>query len=299
MLENLMRHYKEAMTTTYNPKDTSFEWFQTELRQTFGILKTSLDDKERELLSSLFHPIKIIDENNYTSAQRRWFDFLFTNTQTLQSPLPAKQTTLRFYYFYLKQPIDEKQSFEEAVQGIINSDLIIWLSFTHGIIIDEKPTTIFEVELLKDISDMLTADFYVEPYLYIGQLHKNDDELKSKFSLEQSCFQTLYQSADRKKALTFSEALPLLIMKEPTIIKKDILSNQLVEAIEDKELLQTIEAFLLANLNASSTAKKLFIHRNSLQYRLEKLLEKTGLDIRTFPNAAFIYLAIIIFRQEK
>jgi hypothetical protein len=282
MLENLMRHYKDAMTTTYNPSDASFEWFQTELRQTFGILKTSLDDKERELLSSLFHPIKIIDENNYTSAQRRWFDFLFTNTQTLQSPLPAKQTTLRFYYFYLKQPIDEKQSFEEAVHGIINSDLIIWLSYTHGIIIDEKPTTIFEVELLKEISDMLTADFYVEPYLYIGQLHKNDGELKSKFSLEQSCFQTLYQSADRKKALTFSEALPLLIMKE---------------AIEDKELLQTIEAFLLANLNASSTAKKLFIHRNSLQYRLEKLLEKTGLDIRTFPNAAFIYLAIIIFRQ--
>jgi DNA-binding PucR family transcriptional regulator len=82
-------------------------------------------------------------------------------------------------------------------------------------------------------------------------------------------------------------------------INRDILSNYLIEAIEDKELLLTIEAFLQSNLNASSTAKRLFIHRNSLQYRLEKLLEKTGMDIRTFSNATFIFLATMLVRKEN
>lgn len=299
MLENLMRHFKEALTTTYNPNDTRFEWYQTELGQTFGILKSSLAEKEIELLSTLFHPVEMMNEDHFTPSQRKWFDYLFTDNKNIQSPLPLEQATIRFYYFYLKQPIDDKKSFEEAVQGIINSDLVIWLSFSHGIIIEEKPVITLEVESLKDLSDTLTTDFYVEPYLYIGQIQKNDADLKDKFSLEQNCFQTLHRSSNREKALTFYKALPLLIMNAHSSIKKDILSNQLIEAIEDKELLHTIEAFLQSNLNASSTAKRLFIHRNSLQYRLEKLLEKTGLDIRIFSNAAFVFLAIMLVRHEN
>ncbi|MGM0876857.1 MAG: PucR family transcriptional regulator [Bacillota bacterium] len=299
MLENLMQHFKEAMTTIYNPNDSRFEWYQTESGQTFGILKSAIAEKERELLSSLFQPVSMKNEDNFTVIQRKWYDYLFSEHKNIQSPLPSEQLTLRFYYFYLKQTIDDKQNFEEAIQGIINSDLVIWLSFSHGIIIEEKPSITLEIESLRQVSDTLTTDFYVEPYLYIGQLQKNDDNLKNKFSLEQSCFQTLHRSSNREKALTFYEALPLLIMKAPSSIKKDILSNQLIEAIEDKELHQTIEAFLQSNLNASSTAKTLFIHRNSLQYRLEKLLEKTGLDIRTFSNAAFVFLAIILVRHEN
>jgi hypothetical protein len=299
MLENLMRYFKEAMTTTYIPNDTRFAWFQTELGQTFGILKSSLAEKERELLSSLFQPVKLLNEDTFTSIQRRWFDYLFTENKYDQPPLPSEHATLRFYYFYLKQPIDDKQNFVEAVHGIINSDLFIWLSHSHGIIIDEKPSFSIDVESLRQLSNTLTTDFYVEPYLYIGQLQKNDENLKDKFNLEQNCFQTLHHSSNREKVLTFYEALPLLIMNTSASINRDILSNHLIEAIEDKELLLTIEAFLQSNLNASSTAKRLFIHRNSLQYRLEKLLEKTGMDIRTFSNATFIFLATMLVRKEN
>ncbi|WP_299094995.1 helix-turn-helix domain-containing protein [uncultured Metabacillus sp.] len=299
MIENLLRHYQDAMTMTYNPKDTNYEWFQTEHGQTFGIVKASLSDKEIELLTSLFQSVETVNEDHFSLSQRRWFDYLFSERKISEPPLPADHATIRFYYFYLKQPIDEKQNFEEAVQGIIDSDLIIWLSLSHGIIIDEKPSITLDAKILKDLSDTLTTDFYVEPYLYIGQLQKNDADLREKFILEQSCFQALHRSAHREKALTFYDAMPLLIMTSPSAIKKDILSNQLIEAIEDKELHHTIEAFLQSNLNASSTAKRLFIHRNSLQYRLEKLLEKTGLDIRTFSNATFIFLATILVRQES
>ncbi len=299
MLDNLMKHYKEAITTTYSHNNTTYQWFQTDAGQVFGILKTALNTSEKELLSSLFPPMENIAEEQLTINQKKWYDFLFTGDSGLTSPLSPENTSVRFYYFFLKQPIEDKLNFEEAVKGIMNSNLIIWLSLSHGIIIEDKPQFLLEVETLKDLSDTLITDFYVEPFIYIGQLHKNDEVLREKFSLEQSCFQALHHSSNREKVISFYEGLPLLIMRAPSAIKKEILSNHLIEAIEDKELLHTIEAFFQSNLNASSTAKRLFIHRNSLQYRLEKLLEKTGLDIRTFSNAAFIFLAIMLVHQEN
>lgn len=299
MLENLFQHYGESITTAYNPNATQYEWFQTETGQPFGILKSALNSSEKDLLSSLFEPVNMVEQDHFTVSQRKWYDYLFVGDKDLQSPLLPEHPSVRFYYFFLKQPIEDKQHFEEAVKGILDSDLVIWLNLSHGLIIEEKPNVTLEVELLKDLSDTLTTDFYVEPFIYIGQLQKNDDTLREKFLLEQSCFQHIHRSSNRNKVLSFYEVLPFLIMKSPSTVKKEILSNHIVEAIEDKELLHTIEAFFQSNLNASSTAKRLFIHRNSLQYRLEKLLEKTGLDIRNFSNAAFIFLAIILAQQEN
>lgn len=299
MLERLMQHYKHALTTSYSPNDSAYEWFQTELGQTFGILKSSLSETEKELLITLFHQIKKTNEDNFSVSQQKWYDFLFSEKPIDTPPLAAEQSNVRFYYFYLTKPIDDKQSFEEAVQGILNSDLILWLNSSQGIIIEEKPTAILEMDSLKNLSDTLTSDFYVEPFLYIGQLQKNDSYLREKFKQEQNCFQTVHHTSNRERVISFYEALPLLVLKSPSKISGNLLSNHLVEALEDNELIHTIEAFLQSNLNASSTAKRLFIHRNSLQYRLEKLQEKTGIDIRIFSNAAFIFLAIMVARLEN
>jgi DNA-binding PucR family transcriptional regulator len=78
------------------------------------------------------------------------------------------------------------------------------------------------------------------------------------------------------------------------MISKKVLSEYVLESFQDQELVNTINVFLQCNLNASLAAKKLYIHRNSLQYRIDRFIEKTGLDIRIFANATFAYLAIHI-----
>ncbi len=57
------------------------------------------------------------------------------------------------------------------------------------------------------------------------------------------------------------------------------------EIFEDKELLETAEEFLENSLNISETARRLYLHRNTLSYRLEKIEKGTGLDIRKFSDA--------------
>jgi DNA-binding PucR family transcriptional regulator len=57
--------------------------------------------------------------------------------------------------------------------------------------------------------------------------------------------------------------------------------------------LKMLETFVQCNLNISETAKELYMHRNSLQYRLDRFLEKTGIDVRQFQHAMPVYLAML------
>lgn len=62
----------------------------------------------------------------------------------------------------------------------------------------------------------------------------------------------------------------------------------------DQETLATIKTFFDNNLNVSETSRQLFIHRNTLVYRMEKLEKATGLDIRTFEDAMTFRIALMV-----
>ena len=62
----------------------------------------------------------------------------------------------------------------------------------------------------------------------------------------------------------------------------------------DHETLFTIQRFFENNLNVSETSRKLFVHRNTLVYRLEKIKKLTGLDLREFDHAIVFKIALMV-----
>ena len=62
----------------------------------------------------------------------------------------------------------------------------------------------------------------------------------------------------------------------------------------DNETLMTIQCFFENNLNVSETSRKLFVHRNTLVYRLEKIRKMTGLDLREFDHAITFKVALMV-----
>ena len=62
----------------------------------------------------------------------------------------------------------------------------------------------------------------------------------------------------------------------------------------DQETLFTIQRFFENNLNVSETSRKLFVHRNTLVYRLEKIKKLTGLDLREFDDAFVFKVALMV-----
>ena len=62
----------------------------------------------------------------------------------------------------------------------------------------------------------------------------------------------------------------------------------------DEETIITINKFFENNLNVSETSRQLYVHRNTLVYRLEKLEKSTGLDIRKFDDALTFKIAMMV-----
>ncbi|MBQ8295489.1 MAG: helix-turn-helix domain-containing protein [Clostridia bacterium] len=68
------------------------------------------------------------------------------------------------------------------------------------------------------------------------------------------------------------------------------------EIFEDEEMLNTAEAFLQSSLNVSETSRNLYMHRNTLLYRLDKIEKATGLNIRSFSDAVSFRVLTVLYR---
>ena len=79
---------------------------------------------------------------------------------------------------------------------------------------------------------------------------------------------------------------------------KEVFGEQLPDTFDD-ETLTTINKFFENNLNVSETSRQLYVHRNTLVYRLEKLQKSTGLDIRVFDDALTFKIAMMVVSYMK
>lgn len=67
----------------------------------------------------------------------------------------------------------------------------------------------------------------------------------------------------------------------------------------DTETQTTLEQFFELDCNVSETAKKLYIHRNTLLYRLDRFKQETGLDVRHFHHAVLVRIALLLYKVTK
>ena len=89
--------------------------------------------------------------------------------------------------------------------------------------------------------------------------------------------------------------LPINLCK---IFIEEIFGDNVPSELDD-ETLTTINKFFENNLNVSETSRQLFVHRNTLVYRIEKLEKSTGLDIRTFDDALNFKIALMVVNYMK
>ena len=89
--------------------------------------------------------------------------------------------------------------------------------------------------------------------------------------------------------------LPLPLCK---MFIKEIFNGKTLDDFDD-EILSTIHKFFENNLNVSETSRQLYIHRNTLVYRLDKLQKATNLDLRTFEDAITFKIALMVVKYMK
>ena len=93
-----------------------------------------------------------------------------------------------------------------------------------------------------------------------------------------------------------------LIYQLPTnlcrLFIEEIFGENLLSDFDD-ETLHTISKFFDNNLNVSETSRQLYVHRNTLVYRIEKIQKSTGLDLRSFEDALTFKIALMVVNYMK
>ena len=83
------------------------------------------------------------------------------------------------------------------------------------------------------------------------------------------------------------------------IFIKEVLGEKITDILDVEEAMSTINKFFENNLNISETARQLYVHRNTLVYRLERIEKAIGLDIRTFDDAMTFRIAVMVIAHMR
>ncbi|MED3647484.1 PucR family transcriptional regulator [Halalkalibacterium halodurans] len=291
-LEQLKRHFQDAIVT-FDQEEKSHEdidWFRTENHDVIGIKRNLITSRERVLLNMLLEPYSLAPQPK-TVEEEQWAAWIFKG----QGAPPAKGQ-LQLIHFQLDQPVDQYEAFQEAWTSIgHDSFILLWQSEKTGIVLLFNHS-IDDPLALEGFTEALSSDFYFNVFLLVGLPHQTE-ATPALFRFEQHAFQTAVERKSKQEIWYGVEAIPHLLFSEATTnTKRDLIDHLLPEDVrQDHELLQSITCYFKHNLNITSAARSLHLHRNSLQYRVDKFIEKTGIDIRQFSQASVVYLALLLY----
>lgn len=288
MIEQLRKMYEDDFTTQVNTRNwDEFIWFHTKENEVFGIKHHRLSENELQLLSMIAERYEHTQKTGHTLG--KWYEYIYENKAINESI-----SSVRFYYFFTDRAVEEKDLLIETICGTVTSPSVVWLNEKSGWIVDESPVKTALVDELYEVTQSITSDFFIQVKLFIGQLHPMNASLRKKIVDEMELMQKIPSDfSKRHNVLTFSDVISSTFLMQNNIFTLHVLSDLLIEALQEKELVLTIKLFIESNLNVTQTAKKMFMHRNSVQYRIDKFIEWTGIDIRKFREALAVYLLIL------
>ena len=172
----------------------------------------------------------------------------------------------------------------------------------HDIVLvkDIKPETESkEIEkIATNIADTLSTEFYTKVSIGISSTVDNIKDLARAYKEAQVALDVGKVFETEKNIISYENlGIGRLIYQLPTTLcemfLQEVFKKGSLESL-DRETLMTIQCFFENNLNVSETSRKLFVHRNTLVYRLDKIRKLTGLDLREFEHAITFKVALMV-----
>ena len=206
--------------------------------------------------------------------------------------------------FIIRQEEGAEVTALEYLQGMFparDKDFVLSMSETDIVVIHELPVG-FEADELErtaaSIQQGIEKDVGVRCVVGIGSPVMHLRELADRYKEAQTAIE-VGKVFDTEKAVMNYDSLGIgrIIYQLPTTLCEmflaEVFKKSPIESL-DQETLYTINKFFENNLNVSETSRKLFVHRNTLVYRLEKIKKLTGLDLREFDHAIVFKVALMV-----
>ncbi len=182
-----------------------------------------------------------------------------------------------------------------------NKDFVININETDIALVKELKSGIESKDLEKlasSIVDTLSSEFYTHCCIGIGTAVTGIKDLAHSFKEAQVALEVGKVFDTERSIINYDNlGIARLVYQLPTTLcdmfLKEVFKRGSIDSL-DQETLFTIQKFFENNLNVSETSRKLFVHRNTLVYRLEKIKKLTGLDLREFDDAIVFKVALMV-----
>lgn len=206
--------------------------------------------------------------------------------------------------FVIETKIDKDMSILETVRNLFpakTKDYVTAVDEYNIILIkDLKEKDIMEdiEKIAKTVSDTLSTELVGKIRVAIGTVVFDLKDISRSYK-EAKMALDVGKIFDPEKTVINYDTLGIgrLIYQLPIplckMYIKEVLHGLSMDDFDD-ETLATVNKFFENNLNVSETSRQLYIHRNTLVYRLDKLLKMTGLDLRNFDDAIIFKITLMV-----
>ena len=214
------------------------------------------------------------------------------------------ENNIRRIVYLIETNIDKDMNIVEIVRSIFpakTKDFVTAVDEHSIILVKElrEKETMDEIEkIARMISDTLSTELNIKVYISIGTVVSDLKDVsrsykEAKMALEVGKIFESDQYIVNYEKLGIGRLIYQLPLSLCKMFIKEVLHGLTMDDF-DEETLATVNKFFENNLNVSETSRQLYIHRNTLVYRLDKLQKMTGLDLRNFDDAIIFKITLMV-----
>jgi len=210
--------------------------------------------------------------------------------------------------------IGVKPSAIKDVKNVLNAYGADGIDFVVGIddeqlafvkfIDDESDEYQSSTEYAEFLRQFVYEEVGVSVSIAIGSTVKTIADLSTSFSQAMTAMRMKNAVESKGDVHSFKEYILIKMLEDLPKYKlnenlETLMDTDAKEIFSDEEMINTAEEFLENSLNVSETSRKLYLHRNTLTYRLDKIEKATGLNVRKFSDAVTFRLITILSRLVR
>ena len=245
-----------------------------------------LTDREQQLLA-------LLTEKESVFSQNPWYRYLVSESE---ETLPHEIETLQFIHCHLFHYEAESMSaWLDMMRTLLTNKIAYFQTSPQDyIFVLDQGQQLAVKDLLRDVLSAVEYDFNLRLAVLIGQVWPRSvkDELPQLYQAESSLFTQWLNRYQQSLVLPFSQLfLWGLDEAKDSLLPLKRKLHQLIEGQE--QLAEIIIALWENGAVVTKAAQKLYIHRNTLQYRLDKWEELTGLQLKELTDLSLCYQIIL------
>lgn len=211
--------------------------------------------------------------------------------------------------FLIETKHDKDVNALETVRNLYSAktkDFITAVDEKNIIIVKEvKPNETYDdlVKIARTTLDMLNTEAMSQVYISLGSVVNEISEVSNSYKEAKMALAVGKVFYNGQNVIAYSHlGIGRIIYQLPLpgcqSFLREVFGDKSPDDL-DTEMIETINKFFENSLNVSETSRQLYIHRNTLVYRLDKIEKYTGLDIRKFDDAITLKIALMVSKYMK